>query len=63
MLLMSHEFEDSFIHSAWVYQTQRALNGIVNTDDVEKKFKIRSSPFLVLEVRRQHLLEDTMEQV
>lgn len=63
MLLMSHEFEDSFIHSAWVYQTQKALNGVVSAEDIEKKFKIRSSPFLVLEVRRQHLVEDTLTQL
>jgi len=63
MLKMSHDFEDAFIHSAWVSQTQRILAGVVSPEEIESRLRFKSSPFLLLEIRRQYFIHDAMDQV
>eukprot|EP00039_Didymoeca_costata_P003325 m.66836 g.66836 ORF g.66836 m.66836 type:complete len:883 (-) comp11842_c0_seq1:6-2654(-) len=60
---MSAKFQDAFMHQAWVLQTQKMMMECIQHDAVEPVVREAIIPYLVLGVRREHLVEDTMTQV
>ncbi|KAJ3022896.1 hypothetical protein HKX48_004939 [Thoreauomyces humboldtii] len=63
MAQMSLEFEDAFVHQALVVHAQKFLQDSPSIAQLEENLKGRSNPFLVLEVRRNRLVQDVLEQV
>ena len=58
---MGLEYCDAIIYQAKVHQAKKVYEDDEMT--VEDSVKSAMSPFLVLEVRRDHLIEDTLVQV
>lgn len=63
MVKMSLEFEDAFVNQALVIHAQRFLPESQTVVTMEKEMKAKTNPYLVLEIRRQELVKDTLEQV
>jgi ubiquitin-protein ligase E3 A len=63
MVQMSQEFEDAVVHQAIVIHAQRFLHDSPSVVNLEKGLKGATNPFFVLEVRRQHLVKDVLDQV
>lgn len=59
---MGTEYRDAFVYQARVEQARKVFEG---SEDFQVKDSIKSamSPFLVLEVRRDHFIEDTLVQI
>ena len=60
---MSSEFEDAYVSQALVFHVQKFLENPHPLLELEKKMKTAANPFLVLEIRRNFLIEDTIEQL
>ena len=61
---MRVEYQNAIVHQARVQQAQRIREEVENTqNDLEDAVKSAICPFLVLEVRRDHLIEDTLNQI
>ena len=62
MWQMGLQYCDAMVYQAKVHQAKKVYE---NDDDiaVEDSVKSAMSPFLVLDVRRDHLIEDTLVQV
>ena len=60
---MSGEFEDAYVSQALVFHAQKFLENHQPLSDLEEKMKTAANPFLVLEIRRQFMVEDTIEQL
>lgn len=60
---MSGEFEQAYVSQALVFHAQKFLENNDNLADLEEKMKTAANPFLVLEIRRQWMIEDTIEQL
>ncbi|KAJ3126231.1 hypothetical protein HK101_005786, partial [Irineochytrium annulatum] len=63
MVQMSQEFEDAVVHQAIVIHAQRFLQDSPSVTSLEQELKGATNPFLVLEVRRQHLVKDVLDQI
>ncbi|RDD45965.1 Ubiquitin-protein ligase E3A [Trichoplax sp. H2] len=63
MLQMKEEYQDAFIYQAEIHQAQMILQGSERERVVEDSLHSIMCPFLVLEVRRDYLIEDTMQQI
>ncbi|TPX48859.1 hypothetical protein SeMB42_g00833 [Synchytrium endobioticum] len=64
MVQMSAEFEDAFVNQALVLHTQRFLQDSTSTDSSrEPGLKQATNPYLVLEVRRERLVQDALDQI
>ncbi|KAJ3334074.1 hypothetical protein HDU76_011598 [Blyttiomyces sp. JEL0837] len=63
MVQMSQEFEDAVVHQAIVIHAQRFLQDSPFVANLEQELKGVTNPFLVLEVRRQHLVKDVLDQI
>ncbi|KAJ1562932.1 hypothetical protein HK405_005796 [Cladochytrium tenue] len=63
MVQMSQEFEEAVVHQAIVIHAQRFLQDSPSILNLEQELKGATNPFLVLEVRRQHLVRDVLDQV
>ena len=60
---MSHVFQDAFVNQAWVYQTQKLLEAPEEPEKLQPAVREAINPYLIFEVRRDHLIADTLEQV
>ena len=61
---MRVEYQNAIVHQARVQQAQRLREEIQSkTNELEDAVKSAMCPFLVLEVRRDHLIEDTLNQI
>ena len=61
---MRVEYQNAIVHQARVQQAQRLLEEVQSeADELEDAVKSAMCPFLVLEVRRDHLIEDTLNQI
>lgn len=61
---MRVEYQNAIVHQARVQQAQRLREEIESkADELEDAVKSAMCPFLVLEVRRDHLIEDTLNQI
>ena len=61
---MRVEYQNAIVHQARVQQAQRIREEVQkNQDDLEDAVKSAMCPFLVLEVRRDRLIEDTLNQI
>ena len=61
---MRVEYQNAIVHQARVQQAQRIREEVQkNEKDLEDAVKSAMCPFLVLEVRRDHLIEDTLNQI
>lgn len=60
---MSGEFEDAYVSQALVFHAQKFLENNLRLSELEEKMKAVANPFLVIEVRRQYMIEDTIEQL
>ena len=61
---MRVEYQNAIVHQARVQQAQRLREEVQSkTDELEDAVKSAMCPFLVLEVRRDHLIEDTLNQI
>ena len=60
---MRVEYQNAIVHQARVQQAQRIREEVQKKDDLEDAVKSAMCPFLVLEVRRDHLIEDTLNQI
>lgn len=58
---MGAEYCDAIVYQARVHQAQKVYE--VDDIDVEDSVKSAMSPFLVLHVRRDHLIQDTLIQL
>ncbi|KAJ3097588.1 hypothetical protein HDU96_000336 [Phlyctochytrium bullatum] len=63
MVQMSQEFEDAVVHQAIVIHAQKFLQDSPSVTNLEQGLKGATNPFLVLEVRRQHLVKDVLDQI
>ncbi|KAJ3171992.1 hypothetical protein HDU88_006804 [Geranomyces variabilis] len=63
MVQMSLEFEDAFVHQALVVHAQKFLQDSPSVTQLEEDLKGRSNPFLVLEIRRDRLVADVLDQL
>ncbi|KAJ3076476.1 hypothetical protein HDU98_002920 [Podochytrium sp. JEL0797] len=64
MAQMSLEYEDAVVHQAIVIHAQRFLeggSGVVK--ELEEGLKRQTNPYLVLEVRREELVKDVLDQL
>ena len=61
---MRVEYQNAIVHQARVQQAQRLREEIPSkADELEDAVKSAMCPFLVLEVHRDHLIEDTLNQI
>ena len=61
---MRVEYQNAIVHQARVQQAQRIREEVEKKeDDLQDAVKSAMCPFLVLEVRRDHLIEDTLNQI
>ncbi|KAJ3095979.1 hypothetical protein HDU97_006328 [Phlyctochytrium planicorne] len=63
MVQMSQEFEEAVVHQAIVIHAQKFLYDSPSVTTLEQELKGATNPFLVLEVRRQHLVKDVLDQI
>lgn len=63
MVQMSLEYEDAYVNQALVLHAQRFLDDSNAMKDFETHMKENVNPYLVLEVRRAHLVVDVLDQV
>ncbi|KAI9092800.1 hypothetical protein DFS34DRAFT_596368 [Phlyctochytrium arcticum] len=64
MVQMSLEFEDAFVHQALVVHAQRFLTSDSRSvHHLEHALKQATNPYLVLEIRRDRLVEDVLDQL
>ncbi|KAI8826569.1 uncharacterized protein EV422DRAFT_1875 [Fimicolochytrium jonesii] len=63
MAQMSLEFEDAFVHQSLVLNAQKFLQASPGLAMLEQSLKDRSSPYLLLDLRRERLVEDVLEQL
>ena len=57
---MSQKFQDACVNQAWVLQAQKMMS---ESSDVKPVLREAINPYLMLEVRREHLIEDTLAQI
>ena len=60
---MSLRFEDAFVNQALVIHAQRFLHDSDTSSHLEKGFKKATNPYLLLEVRREQLVLDVLDQI
>eukprot|EP00842_Homolaphlyctis_polyrhiza_P004893 jgi/Hompol1/5404/HPOL_004390-RA len=60
---MSHVFEDAFVNQALVQSAQRLLNNSPTVSNLDNDVKRATNPYLVLEVRRERLVDDVLDQI
>lgn len=60
---MSHQFEQAYVSQALISHAQKFLEDSSHLSDLEKHMKSAANPFLVLELHRETLLQDTIEQL
>ena len=60
---MRVEYQNAIVHQARVQQTQRLWEEVEKENCLEDAVKSAMCPFLVLEVRRDHLIQDTLDQI
>ncbi|KAJ1560627.1 hypothetical protein HK405_006454, partial [Cladochytrium tenue] len=65
MVQMSRVFEEAVVNQAVVIHAQRFLNDTPASSkgNLERDLKAATNPFLVLEVRRQRLVKDALDQL
>ncbi|KAJ3413109.1 hypothetical protein HDV05_008505 [Chytridiales sp. JEL 0842] len=63
MVQMSQEFEGAVVHQALVIHAQRFLQDSPSVVALEKGLKGAMNPFLVLEVRRDHMVKDVLDHI
>ncbi|KAJ3005697.1 UNVERIFIED_CONTAM: hypothetical protein HDU68_004503 [Siphonaria sp. JEL0065] len=64
MAQMSLEYEEAVVHQAIVIHAQRFLQSDSGTVKVlEEGLRGQTNPYLVLELRRQHLVKDVLDQI
>ncbi|KAJ3119077.1 hypothetical protein HK100_000475 [Physocladia obscura] len=64
MSQMSLQYEEAVVHQAIVIHAQRFLRDDSGTvKDLEEGLKRETNPYLVLEIRRQHLVKDVLDQI
>jgi ubiquitin-protein ligase E3 A len=60
---MSLEFEDAYVSQALVFQAQKFLEHNEQLSALNEKMQTAANLFLVLEIRRESLIEDTIDQL
>eukprot|EP00037_Helgoeca_nana_P027065 m.307874 g.307874 ORF g.307874 m.307874 type:complete len:815 (-) comp27396_c0_seq1:2679-5123(-) len=65
VLQMSQMIQDAVVHQAWVAQTRRLTSSRNDDADSAVPMAVRdaTNPYLVLEIRRGYLIEDTLRQI
>jgi Amino-terminal Zinc-binding domain of ubiquitin ligase E3A len=63
MVKMSLEYEDAYVNQALVLHAKRFLEGSEVMKNFELEMKDSSNPYVVLEVRRNNLVKDVLDQV
>ncbi|KAJ3045187.1 hypothetical protein HDV00_011057 [Rhizophlyctis rosea] len=63
MVQMSLEFEEAFVHQALVIHAQRFLIDSPSVEKLEEGLRRQTNPFLVLEIRRDRLVADVLNQI
>ncbi|KAJ1555372.1 hypothetical protein HK096_002642, partial [Nowakowskiella sp. JEL0078] len=63
MVQMSAEFEEAFVHQAFVIHAQRFLQDSPSATQLEQGMRTATNPYLVLSIRRLRLVQDTLEQL
>ncbi|KAJ3388912.1 hypothetical protein HDU84_009326 [Entophlyctis sp. JEL0112] len=64
MAQMSLQYEEAVVHQAIVIHAQRFLHNDSETvKDLEEGLKRETNPYLVLEIRRQFLVKDVLDQI
>jgi ubiquitin-protein ligase E3 A len=60
---MSGEFEEAYVSQALVFHAQKFLEHNEQLSGLEEKMQTAANTFLVLEIRRHSMIEDTIEQL
>ena len=60
---MSEEFEQAYVSQSLIVQAQKFLQDSDSVTDLEKKLVKAANPFLVLEIKRDQLIADTISQL
>ena len=63
MVKMSLEYEDAYVNQALVLHAKRFLEDSQVMKNFELEMKDSSNPYVVLEVRRDNLVKDVLDQV
>ena len=63
MVKMSLQYEEACVKQALVIHAQRFLDDSSAMKIMEEKMKQSVNPYLVLEIRRSHLVSDVLQQV
>ncbi|KAJ3272771.1 hypothetical protein HDV01_005299 [Terramyces sp. JEL0728] len=62
MVKMTHEYEDACVNQALVVHAQKFLDDSALLETMENEMKESINPYLILEVRRAHLISDIVKK-
>ncbi|KAI8912879.1 hypothetical protein BC831DRAFT_189983 [Entophlyctis helioformis] len=60
---MSLVYEDAYVNQALMQHAQRFLVDSPRASNLEQEMKQKTNPFLVLEIRRERLVDDVLDQI
>eukprot|EP00127_Corallochytrium_limacisporum_P006979 Clim_evm33s239 gene=Clim_evmTU33s239 len=60
---MAEVFEDAFVNHAWVVHAQKLLEDNAERRSIQGVLRSATCPYLVLEIRRDSIMADTMSQL
>ena len=60
---MRAEYQNAIVHQALVHQAQKVFEESEKKNSIGDSVKSAMCPFLVLEIRRDHLIGDTLAQI
>ena len=63
MVKMSLEYEDACVSQSMIQYAQKFLDSSQILDDFEKNMQRNTNPYFVLQIRRSHIIEDTINQL
>lgn len=60
---MRAEYQNAIVHQALVHQAQKVFEETEKNNSIGDSIRSAMCPFLLLEIRRDHLVEDTLAQI
>jgi len=60
---MREEYQDAIVHQARVQQVQKSWNDFNDSSPLSTEVRSAMCPYLLLEIRRDHFIEDTLKQL
>lgn len=60
---MREEYQDAIVHQARVQQVQKSWSDFNDSSKISQEVRSAMCPYLLLEIRRENLIEDTLKQL